>query len=102
VFLHWKNRSPDELGSQVQQLNGYGLELEMISNRGTKVWPEGLPETFCTDHWRCRFTATDGSATNQQVIDLLGRINADGLEIVKTENLYTFDGEPGFSLGQGQ
>ena len=29
----------------------------MITNRGTKVWPDGAPETFCTDHWRCRFTA---------------------------------------------
>ena len=28
---------------------------KMITNRGVKVWPEGFPETFCTDHWRCRF-----------------------------------------------
>lgn len=27
----------------------------MIFNRGTKVWPRGMPETFKTDHWRCRF-----------------------------------------------
>jgi isocitrate dehydrogenase len=25
-----------------------------------------------------------------------------GYEIIKTENLYTFDGEPAFSAGQGQ
>jgi isocitrate dehydrogenase len=102
VFLHWTNRSPDELGSEVQKLSGNGLELAMISNRGTKVWPEGLPETFCTDHWRCRFMGTNGSLTNRHVIDLLGRIDEAGLEIIKTENLYTFDGQPGFSAGQGQ
>jgi isocitrate dehydrogenase len=25
-----------------------------------------------------------------------------GVDVIKTENLYTFDGEPGYSLGQGQ
>jgi isocitrate dehydrogenase len=25
-----------------------------------------------------------------------------GFDFVKTENLYNFDGEPGFTLGQGQ
>ena len=33
----------------------------MITNRGIKVWPEGFEETFCTDHWRCRFKPTEGN-----------------------------------------
>ncbi|MBL4544633.1 MAG: hypothetical protein JKP95_01840 [Oceanicaulis sp.] len=33
------------------------MSLKMITNRGVKVWPQGLPETFKTDHWRCRFMA---------------------------------------------
>ncbi len=79
------------------------LELTMITNRGVKVWPGGLPETFCTDHWRCRFTASDGSPlVGADVIDLLRRLETQGVDFVKTEHLYTFDGEPGFSLGQGQ
>jgi isocitrate dehydrogenase len=61
-----------------------------------------LPETFCTDHWRCRFTTGGAATTNQQVIALLQRVHDADLEIIKTENLYTFDGEPGFSMGQGQ
>jgi isocitrate dehydrogenase len=75
----------------------------MISNRGVKVWPQGMPETFCTDHWRCRYMA-DGAdtATPGQVLALLARLGEAGLEFVKTEHLYTFDGVPGFSLGQGQ
>ncbi len=102
VFLHEADRSPDELGAALHGTGDDGLRLEMISNRGTKVWPEGLPETFCTDHWRCRFTTRGAAATNQQVIALLQRVHDAGLEIIKTENLYTFDGEPGFSMGQGQ
>jgi isocitrate dehydrogenase len=104
VFLHWTDGTPDDLGSALAPLAGSGLELKMISNRGLKVWPKGLPETFCTDHWRCRFQSTSDGApiTHRQVVDLLGRIEAAGLDFIKTEHLCTFDGEPGFSLGQGQ
>ena len=51
---------------------GDGLSLEMIANRGVKVWPDGSPETFCTDDFRCRFMGP--SPTPKQVIDLLGRV----------------------------
>lgn len=27
---------------------------------------------------------------------------AENIEFIKTENLYLFDGEPGYALGQGQ
>ena len=75
----------------------------MISNRGLKVWPEGAPETFCTDHWRCRFlSANEGEAERSQVVDLLDRIDRAGIDFIKTEGLYRFDGVPGYSLGQGQ
>ncbi|MGD9387876.1 MAG: hypothetical protein PVI87_06580, partial [Gammaproteobacteria bacterium] len=32
---------------------------------------------------------------------LLLRLAAAGLDVVKTENLYAFDGEPGYSRAQG-
>ncbi len=102
VFLRWEPGKPDELGAALQQADNGDLSLGMISNRGLKVWPDGFPETFCTDHWRCRFRASDQSVSNQTVISLLQRVHDTGLEIIKTENLYTFDGEPGFSVGQGQ
>jgi isocitrate dehydrogenase len=76
----------------------------MITNRGVKVFPDGFPETMCTDHWRCRFRATteSGIVDHMQIIGLLQRVVAAGLDFVKTEHLYTFDGLPGFSLGQGE
>ncbi|MFN2411570.1 MAG: NADP-dependent isocitrate dehydrogenase, partial [Pyrinomonadaceae bacterium] len=81
-----------------------GVKLVMISNRGTKVYPNGHADTFCVDHWRCRFQAENagGTVTHQQVIDLLGRFNAAGIDFIKTEHLYNFDGQPGYSKGQGQ
>jgi isocitrate dehydrogenase len=33
---------------------------------------------------------------------LLRLLAGRGVDFVKTEHLYTFDGGPGFSLGQGQ
>jgi isocitrate dehydrogenase len=104
VFLHWneEGRDPGSLAGRLKPLSGDGLELAMITNRGTKVWPEGLPETFRTDHWRCRFVSQNGAVGRGQVISLLSRVDDAGLDFVKTEHLYEFDGEPGFSLGQGQ
>jgi isocitrate dehydrogenase len=75
--------------------------LKVITNRGTKVWPNGLPETFCSDHWRCRFVA-NGDTDNKAVVALQQRIVEQGLDIIKTENLYTFDGKLGYSLAQGE
>jgi isocitrate dehydrogenase len=104
VFIHWWDGSPDDLGRGVERAAGDGvLQLVMISNRGQKVYPKGLPETFCTDHWRCRFQAPHGQqVTPGQVLELLSRLVEAGYDVIKTENLYTFGGQPGYSLGQGQ
>jgi len=105
VFIDWDEagRDPTVLGELLRTCGGDGLDLIMITNRGQKVWPEGQPETFCTDHWRCRFQRTDGGAVpHAALVALLGRIADAGLDFIKTEGLYTFNGQPGFSLGQGQ
>ena len=103
VFLDWRQGTPDDLAAQMQRVNFDGFTLSMITNRGVKVWPGGVPETFCTDHWRCRFMVPGGgTATHRQIVSLLGEIETAGLDFIKTEHLCTFDGEPGFSMGQGQ
>jgi isocitrate dehydrogenase len=103
IFVHWPERDPDELARRLQEAGCRWLQLQMVTNRGVKVWPDGLPETFCTDHWRCRFLAQrEGSAHRSHVVELLGRLDGIGIDWVKTEGLYRFDGEPGYSLGQGQ
>src|SRR5438105_4302502 len=103
VFLDWYKGSPNELGAAVSQLGGDGLKLEMMSNRGVKVWPGGHAETFCSDHWRCRFLAeSDGGAVQHaEIVSLRGRIGAAGYDFIKTENLYNFDAQRGCSLDQG-
>ncbi|WP_367187674.1 NADP-dependent isocitrate dehydrogenase [Tepidiforma sp.] len=101
VFVHDPAATPDALAARLQQYEGDGLRLTMITNRGVKVWPEGLPETFCTDHWRCRFMA-DGATSHAAIVGLLGRLAGAGIDFIKTEHLCTFDGEAAFSKGQGE
>jgi len=113
AFIDWDSddRDPEVLGRLLQQASKGNLIIKMITNRGVKVWPDGMPETFKTDHWRCRFWhktnkkgQIEGLATvsNKDVIELLSSIETEGLDVVKTENLYTFDGKLGYSLGQGE
>ena len=104
VFLDWTRGSANDLGDALSKVNGEGVKLTMISNRGVKVWPGGHAETFCSDHWRCRFLpeSEGGKVGHAQVVSLLGRIADSGFDFIKTEGLYTFDGERGFSLDQGE
>ncbi len=102
VFVDWKGSDPDELAQTLELLN-QDIKLTMITNRGVKVWPEGMEETFCTDHWRCRYEVVNGSpAKKVSIPKILKEAIGLGVDVIKTENLYEFDGVRGFSLGQGQ
>lgn len=103
LFVHWTDGNADQLADKVKEINLNDLKLSMITNRGIKVWPEGFDETFCTDHWRCRFKPTDGETiTSEHIVLLLKAAIGKGIDVIKTENLYTFDGVAAYSLGQGQ
>jgi len=112
VFIDWQGSNPNVIGPGLDAVNKPAMKLKMITNRGVKVYPSGNPETFCTDHWRCRFVSEDAKITSgnpdykaidkKQVLELLTALTEAGFDIIKTENLYEFDGKRGFSLGQGE
>lgn len=106
VFLDWNEdrRNPNTLGERLKSLGNDQLSLQIITNRGVKVYPDGQPETFCTDHWRCRFMAPEegeGTITHTQIIDLLRQVDDAGLDFIKTEQLYRINGQRAYSLAQG-
>ncbi|WP_349264127.1 NADP-dependent isocitrate dehydrogenase [Longimicrobium sp.] len=106
VFLDWDeaDRDPEILAARIGAAAPAGWRLKMITNRGVKVFPGGFPETFRTDHWRCRFvpwTRTE-PVRFADVVTLLAGLDHAGLEVIKTEHLYAWDGVPGYSLGQGE
>lgn len=104
VFVHQSNKNPEVLASRLQDATqNTGLVLKMITNRGVKVWPNGFDETFCTDHWRCRFEwILEKKPSYSEVLLLLQELFKHQLDVIKTENLYMFDGLPAYSMGQGQ
>ena len=98
VFVHASDCTPDQLAARLKALtaatagDAVSLHLQMITNRGVKVWPGGFDETFCTDHWRCRFLGrqADGSPVpigHAAIVGLMGRLAEAGLDFIKTEHL---------------
>jgi len=101
VFVYWPSRNANQLAEVAGKLAGDGLSLQMIDNRGVKVWPGGNAWTFCVDSFRCRYMS-EGQATPGQVNGLLERIAGAGIEISATQMLRNFDGKAGYTLAQGQ
>jgi isocitrate dehydrogenase len=103
VYVEHPSRVTTELAARLEPLGGDGLALKMMDNRGVKVWPEGMPETFCSESFRCRFESEQGTTVKpQQVVALLQRLADNGVSVAKAEYLRTYDGQLGFTLAQGQ
>lgn len=106
VFIDWRegNRDADAFGDKLSAESATDkLKVKVISNRGVLVYPGGMPETFKSDHWRVRYTNPNNElVTNSDVLELLQKIQDLGFDFIKTEHLYHFDGERGYSLSQGE
>jgi isocitrate dehydrogenase len=101
VFIYSKNKAI-AFQEKITKVPTTALKLEMISNRGARIWPNGHHETFCIEQFRCRFIASDGKSTEtHEILKLLETLNVSGYDVIKTENLYTFDGKPGYSSAEG-
>ena len=87
----------------MERVAGDGMKLVMIDSRGTKVYPGGFPETLTGDTWRCRFQPASGSTIDHsEIINLLTRVRDANIDFIKIETLSNYDGQAGYSLGQGQ
>ncbi len=81
------------------------LKLQLISNRGTKVWPGPTPEIHLTDVHRCRYVSSSGTQAgiaHNEVIAALQDIEKAGFEWVHVEKLLEIEGVPGFAKAQGE
>ena len=102
IGINW-DKSADELAQKILACTNDNLKLIMMSNRGTKVWPDGKKDTFCSDNWRLRFMADKGTTVKtSQVLALMQRMNEADLNFTKSVMLHTFDGQPGFTVAQGE
>lgn len=104
VFLNVDLCNPEQLAERLLALK-LPLTLQVMMHRGMKVWPDAKTETFCADYWQCRFVKSanyTAMAQHTDIIAILQALNQAYLEVIKTENLYMFQGERGFALAQGQ
>jgi len=101
INLNWDG-SADDLANKIIASAPEGLKLSMISNRGTKVWPNGQPGTYCADNWRLRFMGAGGHVKTSEVLALMQKLNEANMNFTKAVMLHTFDGVAGFSKAQGE
>lgn len=96
----------DQLAAKLSGIDGC-LELVVITSRGLKIWPGSSIETPYLRHCCCRFQSTREVSELKEIqksdiLELLKQVNEMGLDVIKTENLYLYDGELGYTLAQGQ
>jgi isocitrate dehydrogenase len=95
--------SADELAEKIKPCLTDNIDLSIISNRGVKVWPNGAPETFCTDNWRLRFMGKDNQhIKTSEVVQLIANLNEADMNFTNALMLHTFDGVDGFTKAQGE
>ncbi len=100
VYLSVELTTPETLAAQLQEAAGNLLPLIAISSRGMAIWPKRPPILPEGHLWRCRFyqkVPTDVGTLQR----LLQQISNHGFSWVRVEQLFCYDGKPGFSQIQG-
>ena len=103
IYLEW-NHSIEELTHLLEKCSSNHILLKMVSNRGTKVWPNKHPETSMVNNWRCRFTHNikNSPVSSSEIITLLQLLVNNKLDICQVQYLFNFDGQPGYTLAQDE
>jgi len=96
----------NDIAKKISAVGG-PLELVVITSRGLKIWPNSSIETPYLRHCCCRFQSAKNidemkTIKPSDVVELLRQLNEVGFDTIKTENLYLYDGELGYTLAQGQ
>src|SRR5690606_36789330 len=57
VFIDSKERTRDGnvVADRSQAIDADGLRAQLMTHRGVKLSPDGVPQPFCSDHWRVKF-----------------------------------------------
>ena len=93
---------PKALAKNLEQLiQPSPMRLEMITNRGTIVFPASDRRVSLVDHFRCRFVPRDGAASlgDSEILSLLQIVGGQH-RWMHIEKLQEFDGKPAFSKSQ--
>ncbi len=103
MFIATELRS-EVLGPDLERIaGGTAFELEMISSRGTKVYPSTGLSPDDVGLLRARFVTRDrGDAVDAELLELQARVAARHPGWTHIEKLHVFAGQDGFTKAQGQ
>ena len=89
--------------SMLRLVENSPVELKIVDNRGTRVFPATGTPTDCVDAWRCRFIVRDSAAglSDADLLTLLSRL-AEEHRFTHIEKLHEFDGAQAYSKAQGE
>lgn len=100
-IFFYSNKTAEEFQKNLVNRTFNHFELKMITNRGARIFPDGQPETFCVDHWRCRFIGKKrGSHLQKEIASLLTHLAQEDFDVIKTEYLYNFDNKAAYSSAE--
>ena len=100
VFIQNAALSASQLGAQIQQLLPVRWRLDLIGNRGTRIWPEGSTKAYLSDIWQCRFRGE--TLTAADILALLSSLFKAQLEVRSFVTLLHIDGQRAYALLQGE
>ncbi len=101
-FFVESDEQPTAVAQTFEQSLTDSFQLQLISNRGTQVWPTGSLFTECMNQYRVRVMSKDEKAITQSNIWSEVIRVSEKLKICSVEMLMTYDGKKSFSLAQGQ
>ena len=102
VFIDMNVNSAHDVAAKINPIDAGPMVLRTISSKGLKLWPRDDSFFMNSDHWCCRFMPDSGEITHQDITNLLSKLASAKIDFIKVENLYNFDGKPGYSLAQGE
>ena len=102
VYVQANGRTTNQIADIIKDLHK-DFKLHLISQRGLKIWPESDVENYEPELLRCRFLGFQDTGMNQKmVVELLEALTKAAINFGVTNCLYTYDGQIGFSLAQGE
>ncbi|MGV8879854.1 MAG: isocitrate/isopropylmalate family dehydrogenase [Sphingobacteriaceae bacterium] len=93
---------PGELATMIKSQVKDKLELTMISNRGTQVWPNGSIYTELVNQYRLRLEKHPDSDVLQKEVFSIAADVSEVVRVCSLEFLMKFGDKIGYSLAQGQ
>ena len=83
------------------------LDLTMVTNRGTKIYPGEMPPIDMVNVYRCRYAIFDSSGRkmpieDSEIIEVQKAILAAGFPISQFERLIRIGDKDGFAKGHGE